>query len=154
RWFFDREPIDPHHFNQALLLEETTPIRPAVLACAAQELVRHHDALRLRFTSDGHTWQQVNDGDERNAVFTQIDLRGLTTAARTRALEAAAAQAQRGFDLSRGPLFRVLQLGLGEHTPARVLLAAHHLVVDGVSWRILLEDLQVLCTALERRHLQ
>jgi hypothetical protein len=53
----------------------------------------------------------------------------------------AAAAAQAGLDLARGPLLRA-HMDLGHGRPARLLLAAHHLAVDVHSWRILLEDLE------------
>ena len=48
---------------------------------------------------------------------------------------------QRGLDLERGPVFRAVLMGMGEGRRGRLLLVAHHLVIDGVSWRIVLEDL-------------
>jgi aryl carrier-like protein len=49
RWFFEQEVIDPHHFNQALLLDVAQPLDAGSLETAISHLVRHHDALRLRF---------------------------------------------------------------------------------------------------------
>src|SRR5437660_7917316 len=48
-----------------------------------------------------------------------------------------------GFDLNRGPLLRAVLFELGAGRRPLLFLAAHHLVVDGVSWRILLEDLTI-----------
>src|SRR5256885_13340241 len=50
-------------------------------------------------------------------------------------------QAQRSLDIVHGPLLRGLCIEVGDGS-WRLLLVAHHLVVDGVSWRILLEDLR------------
>ncbi len=50
-------------------------------------------------------------------------------------------EAQRSLDLQRGPLLRAVLVTPADGTQ-RLLLGVHHLVVDGVSWRILLEDLQ------------
>jgi non-ribosomal peptide synthase protein (TIGR01720 family) len=72
----------------------------------------------------------------------RIDLRGAADSAA--AIERACDELQRGFDLSRGPLVRAAYLDLGPEREPRLLLVAHHLVVDGVSWRILLEDLAAL----------
>ncbi len=70
-----------------------------------------------------------------------VDLSALPKPLRRPALESAAAQVQASLDLQDGPLLRFALFGLGP-SGARLLLAIHHLVVDGVSWRILLEDLE------------
>lgn len=68
-----------------------------------------------------------------------IDFRGMTDCAQ--AIEAKANELQRSIDLQAGPL---LKLGLFRCTDGdHLLIAIHHLVVDGVSWRILLEDFAV-----------
>ena len=56
-------------------------------------------------------------------------------------IEEAAEAVQAGFDLAAGPLLRGVLFGRGGGRRPVLLLAAHHLVVDGVSWRILLDDL-------------
>ncbi len=56
-------------------------------------------------------------------------------------LEAVAHETQRSLHLTDGPLLRVVYVDRGTE-PGRLLLVAHHLVVDGVSWRVLVEDVQ------------
>ncbi|HEU0077897.1 MAG TPA: condensation domain-containing protein, partial [Longimicrobiaceae bacterium] len=85
------------------------------------------------------------------APLAVVDLSRLAAAARKRTLETAAEQAQRSLDLSRGPLLRAVTFDLGPNRPGRLLLAIHHLVVDGVGWRILLEDLERAYLQLARR---
>jgi len=67
--------------------------------------------------------------------------RFIIASGRTSCLEATAAELQASLNLAEGPLLRVALLDLGDQ-PNRLLLVIHHLAVDGVSWRILLEDLQ------------
>ncbi|MFP5287041.1 MAG: amino acid adenylation domain-containing protein, partial [Thermoanaerobaculia bacterium] len=141
REFLDSDPVDPHHFNQSLLLTAREPVDPARLEAALAALVRHHDALRLRFPREGTAWRQVHAPvEEVGAGFLHVDLSGLDEGVGRLALEAAAAALQGSFDLARGPL--LLGALFTMKSGARLLLAAHHLVVDGVSWRILLEDLE------------
>ena len=66
------------------------------------------------------------------------------------ALEALAGEAQASLDLEHGPLLRAVHFTLGAGQPERLLIAIHHLVVDAVSWRILLEDLQDAYLQLEQ----
>jgi amino acid adenylation domain-containing protein/non-ribosomal peptide synthase protein (TIGR01720 family) len=148
-WFLEQERPDRHHFNQAVLLRTGDRARPDLLAAAVDALTVHHDALRLRFERTGKTWRQVH-GEPGPPPFGRVDLTALPAALRPAGLAAAAAALQAGFDLERGPLLRAAFFDLGAGEPGRLLLAAHHLVIDGVSWRILLEDLERAHRHLER----
>ncbi|HEV2145843.1 MAG TPA: amino acid adenylation domain-containing protein, partial [Longimicrobiaceae bacterium] len=142
--FFEQESPAPHHFNQALLLTPRETLDSVQLDRALAALEAHHDALRLRFRRSGaDAWTQTHaDVEERSPVEV------LQVADRA-ALEAAAEQVQRSLDLARGPLLRVVLFELGAGGQ-RLLVVIHHLVVDGVSWRILLEDLETAYTQLSR----
>jgi amino acid adenylation domain-containing protein/non-ribosomal peptide synthase protein (TIGR01720 family) len=144
-WFFEQGFADPHHFNQALLLEPREPLSPAALERAMAAIVKHHDALRMRF--DGT--RQENAPAEPAAPFHQVDLSGLPASRRGEARDRAAAALQVGFDLSAGPLTRLCLFDAGSE-PSRLLWVTHHLVVDGVSWRVLLEDLEEAYRQAER----
>ncbi|HSF43683.1 MAG TPA: non-ribosomal peptide synthase/polyketide synthase [Thermoanaerobaculia bacterium] len=141
RWFFAEGFAEPHHFNQAVLLEARRPLAASRVARVLTGMVRHHDALRMRFGRTADGWEQDNAGPEAAAPLLHVDLSALPETRRTPALEAAAAAAQTSLDLECGPVVRALWLDLGASVPARLLLVVHHLVVDGVSWRILLGDL-------------
>ncbi|MEP7339008.1 MAG: amino acid adenylation domain-containing protein, partial [Acidobacteriota bacterium] len=142
RWFFEQQPLDPHHFNQAVWLEARQTLDARLLEQAIQKLLAHHDALRLRFTPDAQGWRQVNAASEEAAVFLHADLSELPEAEREEATGAAAAELQASLNLSSDPLLRAALFDYGAAQPARLLLVIHHLAVDGVSWRILLADLQ------------
>jgi hypothetical protein len=115
-----------------------------------QHLLRHHDALRLRFIQEGDTPQQVNASFNEVVPFTCLDLSAHSPDAQKAALESAAAQVQTSLNLSEGPLVRVVFFTLGNNQPNRLLIVIHHLAVDGVSWRILLEDLQTAYEQISR----
>ncbi|MCX2946719.1 non-ribosomal peptide synthase/polyketide synthase [Lentzea sp. NEAU-D7] len=127
RWFFAGDRTAPHHFNQSHLVELTSDVDVTALRRALEALVRHHDALRMRFTPGESGWRQ------HNPPFEPADLLSEHPPAD---LERVADELHAGFDLARGPLLRAALFG-----PRRLFLVAHHLVVDGVSWRILLDDL-------------
>jgi amino acid adenylation domain-containing protein/non-ribosomal peptide synthase protein (TIGR01720 family) len=135
RWFFEQGFADPHHFNHALLLEPREPLNPVALNKAMAAVVEHHDALRMRFAGA----HQENAPAEPVTPFHQIDLSGLPEPLREEAFRHTATALQAGFDLPAGPLTRLCLFHGG---PARLLWVTHHLVVDGVSWRVLLEDLE------------
>ncbi|MCQ0024267.1 LLM class flavin-dependent oxidoreductase [Streptomyces somaliensis DSM 40738] len=141
RWFTDQNAPDPSHYNHAMLLEAPRPLSTDTLARAARHLLAHHDALRTRFTPDG--WQQRVVGVEEAGVVPvdRIALTGRGPAEDAAVVEEAGTRLQAGLSLQEGPLMRLVHFdGLGA-VPDRLLLIVHHLVVDGVSGRILPEDL-------------
>lgn len=147
RWFFEQQFADPSHYNQALLIELPSADAP-VIERAVRHVFPRHQALHLRFEQASDSWQQRAALSEDERVFTRIDLPAMADSDVPEAIERVAAEVQTSLDLARGPLARAVLFDLGAHRAARLLLVAHHLVVDGVSWRILLDDLQSACTQL------
>ncbi|MDR0281376.1 MAG: amino acid adenylation domain-containing protein, partial [Paucimonas sp.] len=139
--FFDTAIPERQHWNQAVMLKPTVALDPQHLQTALQALVEQHDALRLSFQQQATGWQASFAPANGAGV---LWVRELDDSAGLREL---ANEAQRSLDLKDGPLLRAVLVNLagGEQ---RVLLVVHHLVVDGVSWRVLLEDLQQACAAL------
>jgi non-ribosomal peptide synthase protein (TIGR01720 family) len=143
--FFEQTPVEPHHFNQAVLLAPTRHIDTRPLASAARALLSHHDALRARFSVEEGVWRQLIAPPSQAADFRieLVDLTGIGDVGEARAaMEAECGRLQSSFELGRGPLFAAALFELGGGRGQRLLLAAHHLVVDGVSWRVLLDDLE------------
>ena len=147
RRFFEAELDAPHHFNQSVLLELRDRLDAGRVRTAVGRLLTHHDALRLRFVPSGDGWKQSCAPPGGEVPATTVDLSCLDPATREAAVAAASARVQRSLDLGRGPLLRAVHFACGEGAPERLLLVLHHLVVDGVSWRILLEDLERLLAA-------
>ncbi len=140
RWFFDLDVAAPGHFNQSLLLTLSEPVEGARLERALGLLARRHTALRCRYEqrADGR-WRQYS-GTAPTPLL-RVDLSGLG-AAESAAVEALAARLQASLDLTAGPLWRAALFQLSG-TAQRLFLVLHHLIVDGVSWRILLGDLEL-----------
>ena len=149
-WFFEQEVPDPHHWNQAVMLELRQAVDPAVLERSLGKLLEHHDALRMRFHRERDGWRQVNAGVVGEVPFTHVSFAHLPESEQRQAVETAAAEQQASLNLSDGSLVRVALFDLGADRPARLLLVVHHLVMDGVSWRILLDDLQTIYQQLSR----
>src|SRR6266542_2561781 len=142
QWFFAQQPTEPDHYNQSVLLRVETELEFEFLARIVRELLSHHDGLRLRFAHTAQGWRQFNAAVELNQVFSIIDLAAAAPERQSGLIEGAAEQAQRSLNLSEGPLARVIYFDCGRGRAGRLLMVIHHLAVDGVSWRILLEDLQ------------
>jgi amino acid adenylation domain-containing protein/non-ribosomal peptide synthase protein (TIGR01720 family) len=142
-WFFAQELPDLHHWNQAMFLEVRQMLDFSVLERAVQHLLVHHDMLRARFRQEVDGWQQDIAPPEVSVLCVRIDLAALSEAQQGMEIAAAAAQLQASLNLENGPLVRVALFDRGFHKSAPLLMVIHHLVVDNVSWRILLEDLQM-----------
>ncbi len=142
RAFFESEMPEPHHFNQAVLLEVEPELDAAAWKTLIKELLAHHDALRLRFNYTDGAWEQSHASVGGNTPFTWIDLSTLAEEDQPTAIESKSAELQASLNLTDGPMVPVALFDLGKGKPQRLLIAVHHLLVDGVSWRILLEDLQ------------
>ena len=150
RWFFEQHLSDPHHWNMALLLEVRAPLNTSLLEKAVQQLMVHHDALRLRFVQGPSGWQQSHGNFNGAALVSRVDLSALPVAEQSAAMEAAAAQLHATLNLSEGPLLRVALFDCVAHKPSRMLIVCHHLLIDITSWRILLEDLHTTYRQLSR----
>ncbi|WP_434681041.1 amino acid adenylation domain-containing protein [Pseudomonas sp. R1-18] len=133
--FFELQIAERQHWNQSVMLKPSTLLQAAPLHAALNALIEQHDALRLGFSQHDGQWQATF-----NPVRTQEVLwtHELDDSARLTEL---ADEAQRSLDLKNGPLLRAVLINLPQGEQ-RLLLVIHHLVVDGVSWRVLLEDLQ------------
>jgi amino acid adenylation domain-containing protein/non-ribosomal peptide synthase protein (TIGR01720 family) len=140
RWFFEQNFPAPAHWNMSLLLETNERLDTSLVEQTLAHLLEHHDALRLRFAREENGWQQsIADSEEPLRCVHRVDLSGVTAEEQRSAIEAAAEQAQRRLDLGNGPLVHVVLFDLGAGGQ-HLLFVVHHLVIDGVSWRILLED--------------
>jgi amino acid adenylation domain-containing protein/non-ribosomal peptide synthase protein (TIGR01720 family) len=150
-WFLQQQLSEPHHFNQSFIFEVPPDLKSELLKQAIQYLLIHHDALRLRLIPVGDAWQQINVASEEAAFFDIVDLSKVTPGEQATAIAEVAAKLQASLNLLSGPILRATLFTLGANQPSRLLIIIHHLAVDGVSWRILLEDLAVAYQQLKRK---
>ncbi|MFG6316695.1 condensation domain-containing protein, partial [Bacillus velezensis] len=139
RWFFERNFTDKHHWNQSVMLHAKDGFDPDLVEKTLQALIEHHDALRMVYREEREgiiqTYLPVT---ECKASFEIVDLYGTDEDMLKSQIQRLADHLQGSLDLENGPLLKAEQYRTeqGDH----LLIAIHHLVVDGVSWRILLED--------------
>ncbi|MFJ7885052.1 non-ribosomal peptide synthetase [Pseudomonas sp. NPDC096917] len=136
-WFFDSQMPQRGHWNQSLLLLPTVELDPGRLEQALVALLAHHDALRLSFQQQAGQWRAHYASASDQPLLWQASVSDMQHC------QALFSDAQRSLDLQAGPLLRAV-LVEGPQGEQRLLLVIHHLAVDGVSWRVLLEDLQTL----------
>jgi amino acid adenylation domain-containing protein/non-ribosomal peptide synthase protein (TIGR01720 family) len=126
-WLFGARTARPQHFAQSLAVRLSGDVDHAALRVALNAVIAHHDALRMRFEVVDGQWSQYNAPAEPADV---LEVRNLSDVD---------GNGHVSFDLGQGPLLKAVLL-IGGERPV-LSLAVHHLVVDGVSWRILLEDI-------------
>jgi natural product biosynthesis luciferase-like monooxygenase protein/amino acid adenylation domain-containing protein/non-ribosomal peptide synthase protein (TIGR01720 family) len=146
RWFFrltSQRPdhCRPDHWNLAVPLELTGPVDARLLEASFQAVLRHHDALRLRFIHRDGVWRAHHATEEPGWTLDHIDLTGTEPAALAAEWDAQADRLHASLHLDAGPLLRAALVAMPAPGRPRLLLTAHHLVTDGVSWRVILEDL-------------
>ncbi|MFL6195586.1 MAG: non-ribosomal peptide synthase/polyketide synthase [Thermoanaerobaculia bacterium] len=146
-WLLDRLEPGGSAYNMPFPARLTGPLDPAVLAAAASEVVRRHEALRTTFAAvDGVPVQVI--APPAPVPLPLIDLSGLPEAAREEeGRRLALAEAKTPFDLERGPLVRLAlaRLAPGEHL---LLLDMHHIVSDGWSVGLFFNELSDLYAAV------
>ncbi|MDQ0416437.1 amino acid adenylation domain-containing protein/non-ribosomal peptide synthase protein (TIGR01720 family) [Croceifilum oryzae] len=138
-WFFERDFADRHHWNQTMMIRYEGRLDPAIIQQVFQKIVEHHDALRMRYRFEDGAVTQINQGLEgEHFTLEVVDLRMESEANVHDQVEQEATRLNGSLDLEKGPLVR---LGLIQTKEAdHFLMIIHHLVVDGISWRILFED--------------
>jgi non-ribosomal peptide synthase protein (TIGR01720 family) len=139
RKFFAQNPPAPHHWNIATRVE-LPPVRAALIRRALRHVLQHHDALRLRFVQTDSAWHQRIAELDDTIPFSRIDLGALPADARPAAFTAVAHAQQASLNLAEGPLLRVALVECGQQ-PSQLLVIANHLVCDGFSMEIVLQDL-------------
>ncbi|MDQ2771093.1 MAG: amino acid adenylation domain-containing protein, partial [Bacteroidota bacterium] len=136
--FFAAAKAHPHHYHQSLLLAAAAPLQTLALQAALDQLLSTHDALRLTYHMPAAgPVTQFSPAPGTAAELRTYDLRALANP--DLLMEEYAHELQGSFDLSTGPLLKAAVFRTADQD--LLLLVAHHLVMDGVSWRILLEDL-------------
>ncbi len=137
RWFFDLGVPNRDLWNITVLLEVDEALDVRHLERALLALAEHHEALRLTFRGG----MQAPVAASAAVTARESDLRGVDAAELPAAIARLIDEVQGTIVISAGPLLAAASIRL-DGGPSRLLLVAHHLVADGVSWRILLHDLQ------------
>lgn len=146
-WFMNQALVSPGHWNQNLLLEIEAVLSAEMLNKAINALTLHHGALRTCFVHDhDRFYQQV-------ASRFNLDFNVFNIAAEDdidAVISDRAGAIQNGFSVDRAPLVRFMLFACAGKRPDRLLICAHHLVIDAVSWRILIEDFEQACRMVIR----
>lgn len=136
--FFRWNLSNPNHFNQCLMLKTEKPVDIEAVKQSFQALTKHHDMLRGTFSKGVQTILRTS---ERNLFDLSVyDVEKYKGEGRLSFIEKKNTKIQSSMDLERGPLVKAAVYLTSKES--HILICIHHLVVDGVSWRIILEDFE------------
>ncbi|WP_257142704.1 condensation domain-containing protein [Bacillus cereus] len=139
-WFFSKNFVNPHHYNQAETLYKAEGFDPEAVELALDKLIEHHDVLRAVFVKNPQQMVQINR-KAYTADFYTLEVMNLRNKNNWRELAENHIDSIQGeLDIENGPLIKasIFQTNKGDH----LVIVIHHLIIDGVSWGILLEDLE------------
>lgn len=142
QWFFEEPVVDADHWNQSVLLRLDDRISIDHISQAVKALIAQHDALRLSFENkNGKVTEAIHQAANIDNVLHSFNIED------KQELNNAIEKTQRSLSLNKGPLMAVAYIKVNGNNKienrTKLFIAIHHLVVDGVSWRILLEDLNL-----------
>ena len=137
-YFFESYPNHTHHYNQSVLLFSKKGVSKEGIQNVLNKIFQHHDVLRMIYLKTEEGWKQENLGLDK-----KIEIKFSEWTDKKKFYKNCN-ELQSSMKLDEGPLFKaeVFRYDKG----AYILLVAHHLIIDAVSWRILLEDISNLYT--------
>lgn len=161
--FFNWNLPEAWHFNQSVMLQTPEGFRREFLPLLAESILQRHDGLRLRFVPSGEgnkasDWRAEHLPISREMIersYASHDLSQLSGLMRKQALTQYCNEHQASLDIETGAIFTLIWFDYGKEqdeqgqvNTGRLLVIVHHLMVDGVSWRVLLSDLDTAYTQL------
>lgn len=139
-WFFNQKFSNENFYNQQILLEYKEKFDFNKVISAISKLIEHHDALRINYDRRINKLYYNNKNYNDMNIFKYFDLSQYSYMDQCNSMKDLAEKANSSIDIENNSLFNVVMMDLGQNKQA-LLLTAHHLIVDGVSWRVILEDL-------------
>jgi amino acid adenylation domain-containing protein/non-ribosomal peptide synthase protein (TIGR01720 family) len=146
-WYLETAKEHVSHFNQSVLLTIDKQITPEQLEQSLELIIAQHDSLRLQFIKTEQGYRQ-SYGSSKSSLQIE-DLHKTSKEQLTQAIEALSQSYQESLDITQGDISRFVLIRTPEsELQNRLLMVVHHLAIDGVSWRIIIEDLEQILEAL------
>jgi amino acid adenylation domain-containing protein/non-ribosomal peptide synthase protein (TIGR01720 family) len=141
QWYLEKNETEISHYNQAVLLSIDKNISAATLQICFDVLVSWHDALRLQYANLNGNWEQ-----RYGVAQVKVLVEDLTNAEDLNTgISSFTNQYQSSLSITEGRLINVVLMKTPDTESAnRLSIVVHHLAVDGVSLRIILNDLNAL----------
>ncbi|MGE5398755.1 MAG: condensation domain-containing protein, partial [Ignavibacteriales bacterium] len=146
-WFFEQNFKQYNHWNQSLLLEIKQKNSIEKVKFIFSTLINHHDVFRLRYKPDADKdgrWIQYYEENVSEPVIEEISLTDSDEEEVRSGIKEAASKIQQGLNILHGPIIRIGYFHMNGHESDRLLIVIHHLIIDSISWRVLVEEMQVM----------
>jgi amino acid adenylation domain-containing protein/non-ribosomal peptide synthase protein (TIGR01720 family) len=149
QWYFAKRHKNISHYNQSVLLRINKKVVEDDLIKMLESISMFHDALRFKYFQLDGKWHQ--EYGNSTIVLQTEDLHLSSTNALMEAVTKITNEQQRTVSVEHGDLVKVILFKMPENYEENLLFfAIHHLAVDGVSWRILVEDMEMILSGLKR----
>ncbi len=149
--FFNRGLNNINHYNQSILLENSKEINKSVLEKVMKMLVNYHDILRSKFSDkDENTFIIDSIGEANDIEIFDFDLRGIDENSIEKEIKKHCENIQETLDITNGELVKCAIIRIKDKD--LLFITIHHLIIDGVSWRIILEDIQTIYTEISENN--
>ncbi|WP_106795023.1 non-ribosomal peptide synthetase [Aquimarina sp. Aq78] len=151
QWYFNNSysELEDANYNQTLLLSIDKSMKISYLEEMVQTLVEHHDALRSTYHKEGEEWKQTYSKNVSTLIVEDLSL--IPTGNLTESITTVCKFYQRSLSIERGEVFKIIVFKTPEEeSDNRLFIVAHHLLIDGVSWRILINDINLILNSLQR----
>ncbi|MBL6447561.1 amino acid adenylation domain-containing protein [Fulvivirga sp. 29W222] len=132
RWFLDQEFDNPSWYNQSVLLKFKMKVDREIVGKSFENLIHHHDGLRLYYDAKDNVLNSDDTLVKRQLSIEEYYLDSIDD------LKIICDEIRGSINLTEAPLFRLAIIRCGREE--MLFITVHHLIIDGISWRILLED--------------
>lgn len=149
QWFFRRKLINPDYFNQSTVVEVPCKLSNQDWNNIISYLIEHHDALRTSFIYEDGEWIAEMNGMPDEVPIKFVDIIEDKVNMNPEFIKQIGQDEQEDMRIDRPPLLKTVLLR-GKNNSSSLMLIVHHLVIDVVSWRILLEDLYQLIDLVQK----
>ncbi|ALC81182.1 MULTISPECIES: non-ribosomal peptide synthetase [Bacillus] len=149
-WFFSQNLDNINHYTQSVLLKVTDDINIELLESALRLLIGRHDAFRLNYRKETKELYFNESGFDQKIELKSFDLSNDPDSEQFKRIEDIGEMLKASFRIEHDLLLKACMFDLGSKGK-RVFLTAHHLAVDGISWRIILEDLNRIYEQMEEQ---
>lgn len=146
-WFFGHNFNNPNYYNQSVTVKFKQDIDIIKLEETFKALVKLHDALRLNYNAEKNNLFFNNNHLDERFEIKEYSIANLSDDKQKKEIERIGTNVKSGFDITKDLLIKAVAITLNDNSKTLVI-TVHHLVVDGVSWRIIIEDIYNIYSAL------
>ncbi|WP_346961706.1 amino acid adenylation domain-containing protein [Clostridium sp.] len=147
-WFFNKRFYNQNFYNQYILLEYEEILDANKVTVAINKLIHHHDSLRINYDKENNKLYYNNEHLKKEYVVNHFDLSQYSDCNKGENIKTLIDKVNNRFDIEKSLLFNLAMFNLSYERQA-LLFTAHHLIVDGVSWRIILNDFLTILKQLD-----